>query len=146
MKPRYTPNIAAMNFVLKYNHIDYLIPLDAPENLWTHENFNPDWPLVLFVTGWTANYDVLAADNVALNTLYEAYHCRGGINFVVSNCLLLRMVFLNLEFLFIFLIFLCRRSTVPRTLIPCTHGLPSIRKRLAKKSVKLLKFSFERIQ
>lgn len=84
VKPRYTPNISEMHFVLKYNHIDYLVKLESPVELWTQEKFNPEWPLVLFATGWTTNYDFSIMDNEALDQLYEAHHCRGGINFVVS--------------------------------------------------------------
>lgn len=73
-----------MNFILRFDQKDYLIPLTRPDLLWTHEKFNRDWPLVLFVTGWTTNYNESMVDNWALNQLYDAYHCRGNYNFVVS--------------------------------------------------------------
>lgn len=91
VKPRFTPNISSMNFVLKFDHEDYLIPLTSPDLLWKHEKFNPSWPLVLLATGWTTNYNNSAVDNGALDHVYEAYHCRGNINFVVS------VVFINLS-------------------------------------------------
>lgn len=87
IKPKFTPDITKMNFVLKFDHKDYLIPLTEPAKLWTHEKFNPRFPVVLLVTGWTTNYNDTEANinNGALNTIYEAYHCRGNKNFVVSN-------------------------------------------------------------
>lgn len=84
VKPRFTPNINEMNFVLKFDNKDYLIPLTKPDQLWKHEKFNPTWPLILLATGWTTNYNDSIIGNSALDTLYEAYHCRGNVNFVVS--------------------------------------------------------------
>lgn len=84
VKPKFTPEIDKMNFVLKFDHVDYMIPLTSPELLWKHEKFNPEWPLVLLATGWTTNYNDSVIDNWALDQVYEAYHCRGKINFVVS--------------------------------------------------------------
>lgn len=83
VQPRFTPDLSSMNFVLKFDHKDYLIPLTQPELLWKHEKFNPTWPTVLLATGWTTNYNESIIKNSALDTLYEAYHCRGNINFVV---------------------------------------------------------------
>lgn len=83
IKPKYTPDISNMSFILKVNHQDYLVPLTEPRQLWTHEKFNADWPLVIFATGWNTNYNT--SENSALDTLYNAYHCRGNVNFVVSR-------------------------------------------------------------
>lgn len=83
MKPKYTPDIQNMSFILKIDKKDYLIPLTQPHNLWIHEQFNPDWPLVIVVTGWSTNYN--NSENSALDTLYKAYQCRGNFNFVVSS-------------------------------------------------------------
>lgn len=88
VKPRFTPDIGKMNFILKFDHKDYLIPLTSPDQLWKHEKFNPSWPLVVLVTGWNTNYNDSIIDNWALDQVYEAYHCRGNINFVVSVVLI----------------------------------------------------------
>jgi len=85
VKPRVEPDINSMNFVLKFNHTDYLIPLSSPELLWQHEKFNPSWPTALLVTGWNTNYNDSLIGNWALDTVYEAYHCRGNINFITVD-------------------------------------------------------------
>lgn len=144
VKPRFTPNIDEMNFVLKYDNKDYLIPLTKPDLLWKHEKFNPNWPLVLLATGWTTNYNDSIIGNSALDTLYKAYHCRGNINFVVS------IVCIDSNENTIYSISCCsfhyRPSTAPHTLTLCTHGLHSTPTQSARKSPKRSRSSSERIQ
>lgn len=130
VQPRFTPNISSMNFILRFDHKDYLIPLTRPELLWKHDKFNPTWPTVLLATGWKTNYN--ESENKALDDLYEAYHCRGKINFVVSAvCINLRTIVISMECAPTnsFNRYLRRRSTVPHSLTHSIHGLPSIQMR-----------------
>lgn len=143
VQPRFTPNISSMNFVLRYDHKDYLIPLNKPELLWKHEKFNPTWPTVLLATGWKTNYNESA--NQALDQLYEAYHCRGKINFVVSvACINLCAIVKPIERAptYSFNRYLCRRSTVRHSSILCIRGLHSIPTRSVWKSLTLSSYSF----
>lgn len=72
-----------MNFVLKINDRDILVPLNKPEKLWLLPEFNESLPLVMMITGWTTNY-INRSENTALDAIYQAYKCRGNINFVVN--------------------------------------------------------------
>lgn len=58
------------------------VPLEQPKELWKKTEFNAHYPLVIFVTGWTTNFN---ETNAALDTLYKAYECRGDVNFVVCE-------------------------------------------------------------
>lgn len=58
------------------------VPLQQPALLWKKTEFNTKYPLVVFVTGWTTNFN---ETNEALETMYKAYECRGDINFVVCK-------------------------------------------------------------
>lgn len=127
VKPRTTPDIHNMNFILKYNGEDFLIPLTQPELLWTHEKFNKELPLVLFATGWTTNYN--ESENSALDTLYEAFRCRGNINFVVCIVISESLILQNLIF---FRSHLFSRLTVPNMLTHCIVGLHLIQMLLVK--------------
>lgn len=71
-----------LSLILKFDGSDYKTPLLKTESLWSHEKFNKDLPLVILITGWNTNYNV--SENNALDTIYEAYRCRGGYNFVVG--------------------------------------------------------------
>lgn len=82
LKPRDSPNITEMNFILKTGDHDYLFPLEYSEKLWAFNKFNHEWPLVLVITGWKTNFR--HKQNKVLDIIYEAYRCRGEINFVVS--------------------------------------------------------------
>lgn len=83
VKPRITPNVTSMRFILKVeNESDILVPLTQPNELWSSDKFNRQLPLVILVTGWTTNYN--ESENSALDTIYEAYRCRGNVNFVVN--------------------------------------------------------------
>lgn len=72
-----------MSFVLKTKTKNISVPLNEPDKLWALADFNTELPLVILVTGWTTNFNESA--NSALDTVYEAYKCRGGVNFVVSG-------------------------------------------------------------
>lgn len=78
-----TPDIKNISLILRVDGIDYAIPVTQAETLWSHEKFNKSLPLALLVTGWTTNYNNTA--NLVLDTIYNAYRCRGGHNFVVSK-------------------------------------------------------------
>lgn len=69
MEPTALPDINSIHFVLKFNHEDYVIPLTSPDLLWKHEKFNPDWPLVLVVTGWATNYNDSISTSVEIPIL-----------------------------------------------------------------------------
>lgn len=70
-----------MRYVLKIRDQDISVPLDKPEQLWTLKEFDPNLPLVILITGWTTNFN--NTENLALDTIYAAYRCRGNVNFVV---------------------------------------------------------------
>lgn len=80
VQSRVTPDIAKMNYVMKVDNQNLLVPLNEPEKLWTLKEFNPDLPLVVMVTGWTSN--VNNSENGALDVIYDAYRSRGNVNFV----------------------------------------------------------------
>lgn len=82
IKPRTTPEISNMSMILKADGLDEKIPLLQAELLVSSKAFKKDWPLVILITGWNTDYNV--SWNPALDTVYEAYKCRGGINFLVS--------------------------------------------------------------
>lgn len=86
IKPRITPNINEMNMILRLNGLDEKIPLQHAELLLTSAKFRKDLPLVILITGWNTDYNVTW--NPALDKVYDAYRCRGGINFVVSGFLI----------------------------------------------------------
>lgn len=70
-----------MNFVLLTPNDRHLIPLEAPDQLWKHNTFNSTLKTEILVTGWTSNIN---ETNNALEAIWEAYKCRGNVNFVVS--------------------------------------------------------------
>lgn len=80
-----------MNLVLKKDGLDVEVPLLNAESLWSHEKFDKNLPLVILITGWNTNYNVTW--NPALDTVYKAYKCRGGYNFVVSFLSIIKNIF-----------------------------------------------------
>lgn len=82
VKPRKTPNIANMSYVLKIRNQNISVPLNQPKKLWALREFNPRLPLVMVITGWTTNAN--DTENPALDVIWPAYKCRGNVNFVVS--------------------------------------------------------------
>lgn len=79
------PDVEKMSYVLKAGDKNISVPLNEPEKLWTLQEFNPDLPLIMVITGWNTNLNT--TDNDALNTIYAAYRCRGNFNFVVLTFL-----------------------------------------------------------
>lgn len=83
VKPKVLPDISKMNYLLKTRRGDHSIPIQTPEKLWNHPAFNRELKTAILVTGWFSNVDS-TMENDALETVWEAYACRGDINFVVS--------------------------------------------------------------
>ncbi|XP_055296584.1 vitellogenin-1-like [Sitodiplosis mosellana] len=70
VKPRTTPNIANMSYVLKVGDQNISVPLNQPTKLWLRKEFNPNLPLVMVITGWTTNAN--DTENPALDTVDTA--------------------------------------------------------------------------
>ncbi|XP_031628398.1 vitellogenin-2-like [Contarinia nasturtii] len=83
IQPLITPNIDHMNFVLKIENLSIAVPLKEPKQLWTLPEFNPKLPLILMISGWTTNFNDSA--NPTVDKIYEAYRCRGNVNFVTID-------------------------------------------------------------
>lgn len=81
-KDKYLPELSQMNFVLFDRNDKFLIPLEDPHQLWSHKSFNSTLKTEILVTGWTSNIN---ETNDALLTIWEAYKCRGNVNFIVSR-------------------------------------------------------------
>lgn len=82
MKPIFTPQIANLSFILRTREENISIPITNPAQLWTNGAFNPNLPLVIFVTGWKTN--LLIKRSEAQEALTDAYLDRGNVNFVVG--------------------------------------------------------------
>lgn len=82
VQPKQTPALERMNFVLMTRTANYSLPLREAHRLWHHAAFNGSRPTAVLVTGWTSNVN---KSNTALGLVFEAYMCRGGVNFVVSG-------------------------------------------------------------
>ncbi|XP_031628395.1 hepatic triacylglycerol lipase-like [Contarinia nasturtii] len=82
-KPLVTPNIADMNYILKVGDRNISVPLNKPQQLWLLKEFNPRFPLVMVIAGWTSN--VNDGGSPALDVVYAAYRCRGNVNFVTVD-------------------------------------------------------------
>lgn len=81
-KEKFLPELSKMNFVLLTKDNRHLVPLDDPRQLWNHKLFNPTLKTEMLVTGWTSNIN---ETNDALATIWEAYKCRGNVNFVAVD-------------------------------------------------------------
>lgn len=83
VKPRdkYLPELSQMNFVVFTKNDKHLIPLENHHDLWNETLFNPSYKTEIMVTGWTSNIN---ETNDALETIWQAYKCRGNVNFIVS--------------------------------------------------------------
>lgn len=77
---KYTPITKTVRCMLIKNSREYTFYLYKPYEMWTHTEFNKDEPLVIFVSGFSTNETKSAVDIV-----YEAYKCRGGVNFVAID-------------------------------------------------------------
>lgn len=84
VKPKILPDLKKVNYLLKTRRGDYLIPIQTPEQLWQHPAFHHELKTTIVVTGWFSNINS-TMENDALETLWEAYKCRGNINFIVSG-------------------------------------------------------------
>lgn len=80
IKPKVSPDLNKMNFVLMTDGMNYTIPLKNAKAVWNHSGFNRDLNTTILVTGWTSNIN---ESNDALNLISDAYACRGDYNFVV---------------------------------------------------------------
>lgn len=81
VREKYTPNLESLTLILKTKHLNISARLTNPSILWSHKEFRTDLPLVLFVSGWQT--DLMVKISTAQETMYEAYACRGNVNFVV---------------------------------------------------------------
>lgn len=84
VKPKYLPDVTKMNFQLRTCRGEYLIPIQTPEKLLTHPEFDSSKETALLVTGWFSNMDS-TMENDALETVWEAYKCRGDTNFIALD-------------------------------------------------------------
>lgn len=83
VRKKFTPNIANLSFILHTTHnTNVSIPIINSTQLWHHREFNPNLPLVIFVTGWKTN--LLEERSEPQDTMTDAYLCRGNVNFVVE--------------------------------------------------------------
>lgn len=89
VNPRTLPDIGNMSFVLKTKTKNISVPLTKPEELWANEDFNPELPLVMMITGWTTNIN--DSSNPTLDKIFAAYKCRGNVNFVVITIFLITL-------------------------------------------------------
>lgn len=80
--PRTEVDITNMSFILKVKDQNISIPLSKPIELWARKEFDANLPLVMMITGWTTNAN--DSKNPTLDQIYEAYRCRGNVNFVVK--------------------------------------------------------------
>ncbi|XP_031628399.1 vitellogenin-1-like [Contarinia nasturtii] len=83
VKAKFTPKIESMSFILRTKDAHISIPINNPNALWNHTEFNSSNPLTIFVTGWKTNlkHDV----STAQDTMSAAYLCRGNVNFVTLD-------------------------------------------------------------
>lgn len=81
--PKVSPDISKMNYILKIGDQSISVPLNEPEKLTSQKEFNLKLPLVMVVTGWLTNFNKSNRANSSLDVIYDAYRCRGNVNFVV---------------------------------------------------------------
>ncbi|KAJ6643641.1 Vitellogenin-1 [Pseudolycoriella hygida] len=84
VKPKYLPELASMNFQLRTCRGNFFIPMNSPVSLLTHPAFDTSKDTAILVTGWFSNVNS-TMENDALETVWEAYKCRGDINFVAMD-------------------------------------------------------------
>lgn len=89
-----------MSYVLKAKNKNISVPLDSPEELWSLKEFDPKLPLVMVITGWTTNFN--DTENPTLDKIYDAYRCRGNVNFVVVAQFFFSFGHFSLAFCFAF--------------------------------------------
>lgn len=81
-----------LSFVLRTTHHSVAVPMDQSEHLWNHTLFNPNWPVVIFVSGWLSTRDGASKSE---NKMYKAFMCRGNINFVVKSRSILIIIYFH---------------------------------------------------
>ncbi|XP_037921197.1 vitellogenin-2-like [Hermetia illucens] len=82
IEPRVSPDIKNMSFVLMTPKENFSFPLMEAKSMWGHSAFDPTKKVVILTTGWTTDLKEPRND---INTLAEAYFCRGDSNFVVVD-------------------------------------------------------------
>lgn len=60
-----------MNFILMNKNKNITVAMNEPQKIWSLEEFNPEYPLVMLITGW----DVNCTDNLALNVIWSVSKC-----------------------------------------------------------------------
>lgn len=83
VRPRITPDVSKMKYVLKIKDQNITVPLNQPEKLWSLKEFDRELPLIMMITGWTTNFN--DTENPTLDKIYAAYRCRGNYNFVTVD-------------------------------------------------------------
>lgn len=78
VRPRITPNISKMEFILQTPCLNESYPLLQVDKIVESTNFNVSKKLILFVRGWYG-YKGESAE-----TLAKAFHCRAEHNFLVG--------------------------------------------------------------
>ncbi|XP_065357143.1 vitellogenin-1-like [Calliphora vicina] len=79
VRPRITPNISKMEFILQTPCLNESFPLLQVDEIVESPNFNVSKKLILFVRGWYG-YKGESAE-----TLAKAFHCRGEHNFLLLD-------------------------------------------------------------
>lgn len=82
----FPPNLGNIRFTLRTKSKNVVIPLANSIDLWTSPEFNWEWPLVIFVTGWNTN--LKEGESRPQDAMADAYLCRGNVNFVVKFTLM----------------------------------------------------------
>lgn len=81
--PKSIPDIRDMNFNLHFENEVTFIPLSKPNDLIYHKQFNQSKALIILITRWTTNAN--DSENAALKLIYNAYRCRGDVNFIIID-------------------------------------------------------------
>ncbi|XP_017484585.1 PREDICTED: vitellogenin-1-like [Rhagoletis zephyria] len=79
--PRVTPDLTKMNFQLRTACKNYSYPLLKANEIWHSPHFDPKKKVVILATGWTTTIE----NNSAIDTIGNAYNCRGDVNFVAVD-------------------------------------------------------------
>lgn len=79
---QYMPDINNLSLILRTRTRNVSFPLASPGNLWNNSAFNLNFSTVLFISGFMTN--LKKGDSTAQDLLFEAYMCRGNVNFVVK--------------------------------------------------------------
>ncbi|XP_055605087.1 vitellogenin-3-like [Uranotaenia lowii] len=80
--PRIEPDLSRMSYLLLSDQGNFSFPLSNAADLWSSPYFAKDLKTVILVTGWLSTIE---DPNLAVDTIYQAYRTRGGVNFVVID-------------------------------------------------------------